>query len=529
MRQILILLCSLLTGALSPAAWASSSSLMQMAQLNDAARYASIASKGAEIRATSDNLSFTVWWQPSGWKPSSGVIVALHGHDGYASAEATLWQPYAQASGHAVLALQWWFGGGEATTDYYRPDQMYPLISALLAEKGVKAGTVLFTGYSRGSANSYAVAALDRASTGRRQFGLVLSNAGGAQSDYPPNQSINAGAFGSKPFDGMKWAMYCGEKDVDPDINGCPAMRRASEWVQGYGASVLLFIDDPVGDHGGFMTNASNVQTALATYATVLAAANSPLPTCTLSASANPVAIGASARLTATCSPVPTAFQWTGGTCAGTSTAVCSPSPTARTTYTVAGSAGAGFGTAASLTLEVVDQAPPAVPGNLRAQAPDSASIQLNWSAATDNVGVTGYRVYRGETLVASPTTLSYTDSGLKPATAYGYSVAACDAAGNCSARSATATATTAALGNALSASEIECLFNWAEDAYPTLLLPRRAVTASSAPYAYRYYPTTRVYVGVSSTDNHVYFLDAGGTMSDLGLAAGWAVNAGCR
>ncbi|MFD0331379.1 fibronectin type III domain-containing protein [Streptacidiphilus monticola] len=72
-------------------------------------------------------------------------------------------------------------------------------------------------------------------------------------------------------------------------------------------------------------------------------------------------------------------------------------------------------------------------------------SASLSWSPATDNVGVAGYRVYRGGTQVGSTTGTSYTDTGLNPSTAYSYTVAAYDAAGNVSTPSAAVTATTAA------------------------------------------------------------------------------------
>ncbi|MEV0714474.1 fibronectin type III domain-containing protein [Asanoa sp. NPDC050611] len=70
-------------------------------------------------------------------------------------------------------------------------------------------------------------------------------------------------------------------------------------------------------------------------------------------------------------------------------------------------------------------------------------SVSLSWTGATDNVGVTGYEVYRGATLVGSPTGTSFTDSGLTASTAYSYTVRARDAAGNRSAPSNAVTVTT--------------------------------------------------------------------------------------
>ncbi len=105
--------------------------------------------------------------------------------------------------------------------------------------------------------------------------------------------------------------------------------------------------------------------------------------------------------------------------------------------------------TSASVTVTVnnssTDTTPPSVPTGLAATAASSSQINLNWTASTDNVGVTGYKVFRGGTQVGTSATISYSDAGLAASTAYTYTVAAYDAAGNTSAQSASAPATTLA------------------------------------------------------------------------------------
>jgi chitodextrinase len=94
------------------------------------------------------------------------------------------------------------------------------------------------------------------------------------------------------------------------------------------------------------------------------------------------------------------------------------------------------------------DTQPPTTPTGLVATALSTSQIKLDWNPATDNVGVTGYRVYRngGSTPIATVTSgTSYTDSGLAPATTHSYTVAAFDGAGNQSLPSALASATTLA------------------------------------------------------------------------------------
>jgi acid phosphatase type 7 len=91
------------------------------------------------------------------------------------------------------------------------------------------------------------------------------------------------------------------------------------------------------------------------------------------------------------------------------------------------------------------DLTPPTAPGTLTAQASSAASITLAWQPASDNVGVTGYRVHRDGNLVTTTggTALSYTDTGLSAATTYNYAAYAIDAAGNVSPASNTASAAT--------------------------------------------------------------------------------------
>lgn len=93
------------------------------------------------------------------------------------------------------------------------------------------------------------------------------------------------------------------------------------------------------------------------------------------------------------------------------------------------------------------DTTPPSVPTGLSATALSASSIGLTWTASTDNVGVTGYRVYRGGNQIGTPTTNSYTDTGLAASTSYSYTVAAYDAAGNASGQSVSVQASTPASG----------------------------------------------------------------------------------
>ncbi|MCK9860036.1 DUF4832 domain-containing protein [Paenibacillus sp. ATY16] len=93
------------------------------------------------------------------------------------------------------------------------------------------------------------------------------------------------------------------------------------------------------------------------------------------------------------------------------------------------------------------DTQAPSVPGNLTVSGTSSSSVSLSWSASTDNVGVTGYDVYRGGVWAGAATGTTFTDSGLSPSTSYVYTVKAKDGAGNVSGASGSVTATTSASG----------------------------------------------------------------------------------
>ncbi len=82
------------------------------------------------------------------------------------------------------------------------------------------------------------------------------------------------------------------------------------------------------------------------------------------------------------------------------------------------------------------DTQAPSAPTNLVSSNITQTSVNLAWTASTDNVAVTGYEVYQNDAKIATVTTTSYSASGLDVETAYNYSIKALDAAGNISALS---------------------------------------------------------------------------------------------
>src|SRR3989338_2185742 len=89
------------------------------------------------------------------------------------------------------------------------------------------------------------------------------------------------------------------------------------------------------------------------------------------------------------------------------------------------------------------DIQPPSTPTGFSAYAVSSSQINLFWTASSDNAGVSGYKIYRNESLRDQVTVLSFSDTGLNSNTSYGYYVRAFDAAGNESSPSSIVNATT--------------------------------------------------------------------------------------
>jgi chitodextrinase len=90
-----------------------------------------------------------------------------------------------------------------------------------------------------------------------------------------------------------------------------------------------------------------------------------------------------------------------------------------------------------------LDTSPPSVPTGLSAAAAGATQINLTWQPSSDNVGVTGYTIFRNTVQIATVSTNSFPDTNLVPNTLYTYRVSAFDGSGNNSAQSASASATT--------------------------------------------------------------------------------------
>ncbi|MFC8759666.1 fibronectin type III domain-containing protein [Streptomyces sp. NPDC057193] len=103
--------------------------------------------------------------------------------------------------------------------------------------------------------------------------------------------------------------------------------------------------------------------------------------------------------------------------------------------------------TATTLRAAAEDRTPPTTPTALRATPDGGRAVTLRWSPARDDTRVTAYDVYQADTRIHTVpgTTTSARVDGLRPGTAYAFTVRARDAAENSSPDSAPADLTTAA------------------------------------------------------------------------------------
>jgi len=213
-----------------------------------------------DIIGTSDGQSFLVVWKAT--KEPKHWIVSLHGSQGFATDDLAIWHPHLKDRDVGLICVQWWLGAGDAPAAYYTPAEIYHEVDLALEKLHVEAGAVMLHGFSRGAANSYAVAALD-AGRGRHYFSLAVASSGGVDLDYRPTRDILNGEFGEHALQGTRWVTVAGGKDPQPDRDGIPGMKRTGEWLKEQGAVVVEAIEDPGEGHGALQRNGKNARHVL--------------------------------------------------------------------------------------------------------------------------------------------------------------------------------------------------------------------------------------------------------------------------
>ncbi len=302
-------------------------------------------------------------------------------------------------------------------------------------EKG--AGTLLFYYNTGGTANTYFFLPVAEADT---LFGL--------------NQVLTV----KLAWNGSQRSLYLNGvlRAQEGYTKAAPSWTSASSFVlgstglgDGYGGGFFAN-DEPIDDF--------KVWSAGGTADVTAPVVSNGQPTGTLPSSTTSTTLSVATDEPATCKfgtssapypSLPSTFSTTGGTAHSSTISGLQPG-TAYVYYVRCRDAALNANTAdyvVSFSVANLDTQAPSAPTGLVATPFSFEAVDLQWNPSTDNVGVTGYRIRRdGAPVLVVPGT-AFRDTGLQPNTTYRYRVTALDAAGNESALSNEAVATTLSTG----------------------------------------------------------------------------------
>ena len=308
----------------------------------------------------------------------------------------------AATPGDAQVALSWTAVGGATSYRVYRGPTLV----------GSPAGTAFTdTGLTNGTAYSYTVVAVNAVTTSPSSATVIATPAAPA-SGAPTGLSGQAGDQQAV----LTWNAVAGATSYKVYKGGVLAATVATTTWTGTGltngTAYSFYVTAVVGSVESAASASVSVTPfvlAPATPSGVLATAGDAQVVLTWSAAANAQSYKVYRGATLVGSPPGTTF---------TDTGLTNGTAYSYTVVAVNGSATSAASTAASAT----PMAPaPAAPTGLTA-TPGNAQVALSWTAVPT---ATSYRVYRGATLVGSPTTTTFSDAGLTNGTAYSYTVVA--------------------------------------------------------------------------------------------------------
>jgi chitodextrinase len=182
-----------------------------------------------------------------------------------------------------------------------------------------------------------------------------------------------------------------------------------------------------------------------------------------------------------------------------------------------------GYSNVATVT-PTADTTPPTAPSNLAATAVSTSQINLTWTAATDDVAVTGYRVERcvgancsSFAQVLTPTGTSVSDTGLAAGTSYSYRVRATDAAGNLGPYSNTSSATTFVASGTISFVQVKGSAPHSSQSSVSLAYTNAQTAGNTNVVVVGWGDTAQTIQSVTDTKGNVYAPAAGPTINASG------------
>lgn len=229
------------------------------------AQRASFRAAGGTIRRVGNRYAAT--WAPPGWAAleTRRVLIQLHGTGGYPELEWKDWYQYLGDGTWATVGLMYRDG---ANFDDARA--IYGNVSALVDGITAACGTdtaIHIVGFSRGSANTFPVAQLDRRAGGTIRGAVSVSGAWTARDPLPP--VLSAVASDPLAMGGTQFWGWCGESDREHGGPMCDEMTSAFDWVTQHGGTVATLRHGAGLGHADFPEDGDGVRAALAWLASL--------------------------------------------------------------------------------------------------------------------------------------------------------------------------------------------------------------------------------------------------------------------
>jgi len=200
---------------------------------------ARLAGISPEVVPTQDGRSFLLVWEPQALKGKPHQwIVSLHAATGSRRATWRYGVLSLKTAISASFSLQWWFGGGEKTGDYYSPFDIYRELDLLDRRMGIKPATRCWRIQPRFGKPLCGSRAGSQ--QGQRYFSLFVANSGRASLIIRRHGRLIPANLATCLTRVSRWITSCGERDTNSGSDGCPGMRRTGEWLKKLGAESHL-------------------------------------------------------------------------------------------------------------------------------------------------------------------------------------------------------------------------------------------------------------------------------------------------
>jgi len=200
------------------------------------------------------------WVWPADAPATTRYLVTLHGTAERSEKNFYWWYPRVlslRAAGLelGIIAAQYHDPQASAEEGYLDVEAIYTLLDHVLkavfeAGRAAQSGHI-FHGFSRGSANQYALSLLDRRAA--RWSDTFIADSGAWPPDQAPLPIVQDAIDAGEPvLNGVRFYCYYGLQDHDPDQNGVHAQTHAAAVVESLGGTATL-VADPTGCHSAFL------------------------------------------------------------------------------------------------------------------------------------------------------------------------------------------------------------------------------------------------------------------------------------